>query len=394
MLSLAVAASGALLAAAAAQLSGSPFQLLIGAAVFTLVFLASLLLRLRRLPDLHATAQLADRHFGLQERLSSALEASEAPRQRALFQLLIDDAAAQLKRVDAAELVTYRLDRMSLLGLAVSAVVATAAFLLPLNGVDTEPERTAGGSTTPGQQTADAAASAEAFSTPDSELLNALAPTVSDLAQAESPEAAEPESSQVGEPGPDAGAPEPADPTEADGQRSATDTERADSTATPGANELPLADASARPEDFHDGESARDFMEPDPNLLRRLEERRQQMLADTAGMEVASLDSSAQQSDRGAGDPGGDGPDSSLPAGPEEVEFGFGDAELELAAEELLDGGRTTTQASPDTVFTDSGDTGLTSGGFSRTTEAPVQQAALSAAHLAVVRDYFLPAAE
>lgn len=393
MLSLTVAASGALLAAAAAQLSGSPFQLLIGAAVFTLVFLASLLLRLRRLPDLHATAQLADRHFGLQERLSSALEASESPRQRALFRLLIDDAAAQLKRVDAAELVTYRLDRKNLLTLAASALVATAAFLLTMNGAVTGPDLTAGGST-PGQQTADAAASANAPLTADSELLNALAPTVSDLAQAEPPEAAEPESSQVGEPGPDAGAPEPADPTEADGQRSATDTERADSTATPGADELPLADASARPEDFHDGESARDFMEPDPNLLRRLEERRQQMLADTAGMEVASLDSSAQQSDRGAGDPGGDGPDSSLAAGPEEVEFGFGDAELELAAEELLDGGRTTTQASPDTVFTDSGDTGLTTGGFSRTTEAPVQQAALSAAHLAVVRDYFLPAAE
>lgn len=141
-----------------------------------------------------------------------------------------------------------------------------------------------------------------------------------------------------------------------------------------------------------DSETARHYMEPDPGMVARLEERRQQMLADGAAQDGAVPVGASQQSTPGGGDIGGEGTGETGAAEQTDVDFAFGDDEIQLPSANNTEGQRIKVEASPDTVFTETD--GAAEFAFSHwlpSEEAPLDRSVIGLRQQDAVRQYFLP---
>lgn len=138
--------------------------------------------------------------------------------------------------------------------------------------------------------------------------------------------------------------------------------------------------------------TSRHYMEPDPEMVARLEERRQQMIAEGAAPDGAVPVGAAQQSTAGDGDVGGEGTGETSAVEQSETDFVFGADAMQLPTSANNEGQRITVAASPDTVFTETD--GAVQFAFSHwlpSDEAPLDQTLIGLHQQDSVRRYFLP---
>lgn len=125
---VAFAAAAAAVGAAVRWYPGVPTVPLLLAAL-GLAVVGAVVCGLRLTPDSVATARALERHFGLQERLSTSLEV--AGRRGAMAEALREDAAAHARALDLAGFARPRLGRTQVAATACAAVLAGLAWLAP-----------------------------------------------------------------------------------------------------------------------------------------------------------------------------------------------------------------------------------------------------------------------
>lgn len=139
------------------------------------------------------------------------------------------------------------------------------------------------------------------------------------------------------------------------------------------------------------------YADIDPDLMARLDERRQQFLSRQGDSTAAEPTGAAERSPAGAGDLGGDGEAAEAGsleiAGPDEADFGFS-ADMQLPFDEDTEGQRVTVEASPDIVVSDAENASLSNSAAWRTADEPaLEPERIGLRHQDAVARYFLPPA-
>lgn len=424
-----------------------PLSFYVSLGGFVLSFLTLAAIRISRLPGTVAVARLADSHFELDERLSAAVEAAATAESGLITDLQQADARNHVEQVDPVSMVPMRLNRptvafgsIALLALLVTLLVPAGADS-PLN-VNSQPQEFTQ------QQLSDTAEEikrvAESLaadaSEQDNDYVSAIARALEDLAQqldrgevtrteltesldliaehltladhsaleyasqlrelgqqelaAPSTPQSEPEAQSTAQEMSDgfdllADAPVPTFQANAGGDS------ESDGAAVEQEQQLDAAAQQDSPQLLgmeDNSATARHYMEPDPEMVARLEERRQQMLAEGATPDGAVPVGAAQQSTAGEGDIGGEGAGETSDAEQTDVDFAFDDEEIQLPTAGNTEGQRVTVEASPDTVFTDTD--GAVQFAFSHwltSEEAPLEQSLIGLRQQDAVMRYFLP---
>lgn len=424
-----------------------PLSFYLSSGSFVLIFLTLTAIRISRLPGPVAIARLADSQFGLDERLSAAVEAAATTGSGLIADLQQADARKYADRVEPALMVPMRLSRPAVTfgSVAVLALLITLMVPAGADGPDNRSSQPREFSQEQLSQTAEeirrvAETLTADASEQDNDYVSAVARALEDLAlqmdrgevtrmelteslnliaehltladrsaleyaqqlrdlgqqELAAPSAPQPEpeaqaQAQEMSEGSDllADAPVPAYAANAGGDSDSNVAEaEQDQQIDAGAQQdspqlLGMEDNSA---------TARHYMEPDPEMVARLEERRQQMLAEGATPDGAVPVGAAQQSTAGEGDIGGEGAGEMSDAEQTEVDFAFDDEEIQLPTANNTEGQRVTVEASPDTVFTDTD--GAVQFAFSHwlsSEEAPLEQSLIGLRQQDAVRRYFLP---
>ncbi len=427
---------------------------------FVFVLAAVLIIRLRTVPGVLQLARRTDAELKLTERLSSALENRDQPEPGSLSELLEADAEKHAELIDPYRMVPIRPSPVSVGLVCLSIVSVFAAWLLPLTqpqtaaDVQNQSEQLAEAEIKVAVEDILAAAETirEAAETRQDPYLAAVANRLQELT--EQLEAGDVSRSELGAtlselrhhlsladtddmklaemlpktatwptppPGTDAGDEQAGEPTDASAQPPSRD----DSSAAPPPE--PDAPGTEQPTATGDGSGGDGQREPtgpipldyenleignfesdpeerrtatyadiDPELMARLEERREQLQSQRGDATGAVPVGAAEQSTAGGGDLGGDGEggaDSELLA-MDEADFGFSD-EMQLPFDEDTDGQRITIEASPDVVATDvDGIVRNAAAGWRDSEEPPLNPEWISLRHQTAVSRYFQPQAD